>query len=82
MNQLGRAHAKACTAHTSHAKRASPKQLAKLAARLERGLRAGGCGLGLGLAYTAAAGHAEVQELFELGALIAEVREGAGGQSL
>ncbi len=55
-------------------KPATPEELRAIAAGVEHGLRRGAVGVGFGLAYTPAASHWEILEMFRIAA-----RYGAGG---
>jgi len=57
-----------CASHDTHHTVASPDQVRKITQRLEKGLREGALGLGLGIQYTDAADNEEVYRIFKLGA--------------
>ena len=57
-----------CAGSETHTRRASAADVRAITARLQSGLTQGGCGIGLGIAYTSGANHEEVYRLFQLGA--------------
>eukprot|EP01062_Namystynia_karyoxenos_P074240 TRINITY_DN71106_c0_g1_i1.p1 TRINITY_DN71106_c0_g1~~TRINITY_DN71106_c0_g1_i1.p1 ORF type:complete len:523 (+),score=131.79 TRINITY_DN71106_c0_g1_i1:70-1638(+) len=57
-----------CTSAPSHQRRAAPDDIAAVVANLAAALDAGAIGIGMGIAYTECACHAEVYRVFELAA--------------